>query len=106
MHARRETNINKTCTHRLDLERSNRLDVRGNVIRSRLEVLKELLGIVNNRFILQHGTVVRKIDRRGLRRELSMDALGVGVPFAEGLEGADGFYVPISINVSAHTIVD
>ena len=31
-----------------------------------------------------------EIDRRGLRRELSMDPLSIGVALAESLESSDG----------------
>lgn len=63
--------------------------MRANIIRDRLEVGQDLLRILDDLLVLQHGFVVRDVDCRGLRGELGVDALGIGVTLAEGLESRD-----------------
>ncbi len=80
-----------TCrTHRLRLERLNSLDVRAHVVRDGLEFTEDLLGLVNNALVPENGAIVLEVDRRGLRRELRVDALGIAVPLAERLESRNG----------------
>lgn len=88
------TVIRRKCTtYRLRLERLNRLDLRAHVIRDGLEPAEELLGFVYNGFVLQHRTVVREVDRRRRRCSLRVDALGIRVPLAEGLQRRDGLCI-------------
>lgn len=79
-----------TCTHRLDLKRLDGLDVCAHVVGDRLELLQELLGLVNDGGVPQNRAVVSEVNSGGLRIELRVDALGIRVPLAEGLEGGDG----------------
>jgi len=60
------------------------------VICDNLELLQKLLDVVNDCLVLQDGAVVRKVDGGGLSCVLRLDALGVAVPFAEGLQSGDG----------------
>lgn len=57
-----------------------------------LELLEQLLRLVNDGLVLQHGAVVLDVHGRGLGFQRGLDALGVGVAFAECLQGRDGFW--------------
>lgn len=60
------------------------------IIGNGLERLQCTLRLVNHSLVLQHTAVVRNVDGRRLRGERGMNALRLGVPLAEGLEGGDG----------------
>ena len=89
-----QSSYNNPNTHGLRLKRLDRLDVRGNVVGDRLEVLNDLLGLVNDGLVLQHGAVVREVDGRRLRGILPVFALRVAVALAEGLDAGDGLCSP------------
>lgn len=55
-------------TNSLDLKRLDSLDVRTHIIRRRLEIVQQLFRLIHNGFILQHRTVVGKVDGGGLGR--------------------------------------
>ena len=74
-------------THGLGLERLNSLDLRAHVVRDGLEVAEDLLGLVDDSLVTENRTVVLEVDGRRLGSELALDALGIGVPLAERLEG-------------------
>ena len=80
-------------THRLGLERLNRLDLRAHIVGDGLEVAEDLLGLVDNGLVAEDRAVVCEVDGRRLGRELAMDALGVGIALPERLEGRDGLCV-------------
>lgn len=61
----------------------------GDVVRDRLEVLEQFLGLVDNLLVLEDGAVVRDVDRGRLRRERVAGELRVVVTFAEGLQRGD-----------------
>lgn len=88
-------------TYRLGLKRLDRLDVRAHVVRDGLELAQELLRLVDDGLVAQHRAVVREVDRRRLRGERGVDALGVPVPLAERLEGCDGLCAPCTLRQHA-----
>ena len=73
-------------TNSLDLKRLNGLDVRAHIIRRRLEVFQQLFRLIYNGFILQHRTVVRKVDGGGLGRNGVGNSLRFEVAFTECLQ--------------------
>ena len=77
-------------TDRLLLELINGLDVRRDVVCLGLVVLEQFFRLVDNRLVLQHRTVVRKIDSGWLRRQRAVDSLGVSMALAECLKSCDG----------------
>ena len=79
-------------TNSLDLKRLNGLDVRAHIIRRRLEVFQQLFRLIHNGFILQHRTVVRKVDGGGLGRNGVGNSLRLEVAFTECLQWSNGFY--------------
>src|SRR6266702_8502492 len=80
----------KKLSHRLGLERLDGFDVCTDVVRDGLEVTQDLLRLVDDRLVLQNGTVMRQVDGRRLGVELAGDALGFRVALAERLQGGDG----------------
>lgn len=69
--------------------------MRADIVSDGLEVREDLLGLIDDLLVLQDGLVVRDVDRRGLGGVCRVDALGIGVAFAEGLEGRDGLWIDV-----------
>lgn len=80
----------QTQTHRLALKRLDRLHVRRDVVRDGLELAEQLLRVVDDGGVLQHGAVVRGVDGGRLRAVVLREALGLAVSLAEGLQRGDG----------------
>lgn len=76
-------------TYRLCLESLDRLDMRAHVVRNGLEIAEDLLRLIHDSLVLKDGAVVLEVDGGRLRGVLSIDALSVRVPLAEGLESRD-----------------
>ena len=55
-----------------------------------LEITQDLLRLIDDGLVLQHGAVVREVDGRRSGVELAGDALGIRVALAERLQGCDG----------------
>ncbi len=70
--------------------------MRANIVRHRLERLQDLLSLIDDSLVLQHGAVVRKVDRGGLGGVLGVDALCFAVSFPESLEGSDGLWSAVN----------
>ncbi len=77
-------------TYSLDLEGLNSLYVTGDIVNNRFEVLQELLSFIDDSFVLEHRSVVGKVDGGGLGGVLCVQPLRVTVTLAEGLESGDG----------------
>ena len=77
-------------THSLSLERLNGLDLRVHVVGDGLEVLQDLLGLVDDRLVLEDGAVVRKVDCRGLRCESVARQRRIVVALPERLQSRNG----------------
>lgn len=60
--------------------------MRTNIVGHRLEVLEHLLSLVNDALVLQHRTVVRKVNVGRLRLQRALDTLRVVVSLSEGVE--------------------
>jgi hypothetical protein len=80
-------------TYSLGLEFINGLDLVASIICLWLELLEQLLCIIDDNLIFQYRTIVRKVDRSGLRGKSSVDSLSVAMPLAECLERRNGLCV-------------
>lgn len=74
-------------THRLALKSRDRLELRLDVVRDRLEPGQELLALLDDRLVLEHVAVVGKVDLDLGLLEVGRLDLGVGRALAEGGEG-------------------
>jgi hypothetical protein len=62
----------------------------GHIIRHGFEAFQKLLRLINDTIVFQNSAVVRNVNSGGLGGVLSVDALSLGMPFTESLEGRDG----------------
>lgn len=74
----------------LCLESLDGLDLAADIVRLRLEGIEATLDLVDDGGVLQHGSIVREVDRLGLLLQGVDLAAGVIVALLEGLEGGSG----------------
>lgn len=77
-------------TYSLGLEGVNSLELSLDIVGDGLEVVKNLLGLVDNVLVLENALVVGKVDGGGLLLELGESSSGVLVPLPESRDLGDG----------------
>ena len=74
--------------------------MRADVVGHGLEVAQDLLGLVDDGLVLEHGAVVLEVEGRRLRRQRVARQLRVMVPLAERLKRCDRLCVLGSASLS------
>ena len=68
------------------------LDMSINIVCHGLELVQQFLGVIYDPLVFQNRTIVGEVNRRGLRGELSVNTLSIGVALAESLKSSNGLW--------------